>query len=71
MASTRQAQTSQQTGHVELREHQRSSLDAQKALVEQARAEAQAGQTISRESIKAWIESWDTSAELPQPLAGT
>jgi predicted transcriptional regulator len=39
-------------------------------LIAEARASATAGQTISIEAIKAWVESWGTDHELPPPRPG-
>jgi hypothetical protein len=33
-------------------------------------AEMAAGQGISLEAMRAWVESWDTAAELPPPEPG-
>ena len=43
----------------------------QLAAVEVARAQVAAGLTIAEGDVDAWIDSWDTDAELPipQPIA--
>ena len=35
--------------------------------VAKARASDRLGETIPGEEIKAWVDSWDTDHELPQP----
>lgn len=37
------------------------------ALVREALEQMKAGQTIPSDDVEAWIESWDTTAELPKP----
>lgn len=38
--------------------------------IDAALASAAAGRTVSFESVKAWVDSWDTDHELPQPRSG-
>ena len=50
----------------------RDMLDAKaakRAAIEAAIAEADRGRFISSEVMNAWIDSWDTDAELPMPKA--
>ena len=41
----------------------------QLAAVEVARAQVAAGLTVAEADVDAWIDSWDTGAELPVPSA--
>jgi predicted transcriptional regulator len=50
----------------------RSMLEAKaakRAAIDAALAEAEAGRFISSNAMNAWIDSWDTEAELPMPKA--
>ena len=50
----------------------RSMLEAKatkRAAIDAALAEADEGRFISGEAMNAWIDSWDTEAELPMPKA--
>lgn len=40
-----------------------------RAAIDAALAEADAGRFISSDAMNAWVDSWDTGAELPMPLA--
>lgn len=40
---------------------------AKRRLIEEAVAEAGKGVFISEEKMNAWVESWDTGNELPEP----
>ncbi|MDP2732440.1 MAG: hypothetical protein Q8O63_04930 [Hoeflea sp.] len=40
---------------------------AKRRLIEEAVAEADKGVFISEEKMNAWVESWDTENELPEP----
>ena len=40
---------------------------AKRRLIEEAVAEADKGVFISEENMNAWVESWDTGNELPEP----
>jgi len=42
---------------------------AKRAAVDSALGEAAEGRFISAEAMNAWIESWDTEAELSAPKA--
>ena len=39
-------------------------------MIAAAEAELAAGQGISLEAVRAWVESWDTDHELPPPQSG-
>ena len=41
--------------------------DAERRMIREAQAEAEKGIFISGEAMHAWIESWDTDGELPEP----
>ena len=45
-------------------------LAREDAMIDQALASAAAGRTVSFEAVKAWVDSWDTDHELPQPRSG-
>ncbi len=50
----------------------RSMLEAKatkRAAIDAALAEAEQGRFISGDAMNAWIDSWDTEAELPMPKA--
>jgi len=38
-----------------------------KAAVKAALDQVRRGQTVPAEDVEAWIDSWDTDAELPRP----
>ena len=57
----------EQPGTAEERERRLASEDA---MIDQALASAAAGRTVSFEAVKAWVDSWDTDHELPQPRSG-
>ena len=42
-------------------------LVRERQQIEQARASAAAGRTVSLNSVSAWVDSWDTANELPMP----
>jgi predicted transcriptional regulator len=42
---------------------------AKRAAIDAALAEADQGRFISAEAMEAWIDSWDSGAELPSPKA--
>lgn len=45
-----------------------SSTDpARAAAVEEARAQVDAGKTVSYEDVRRWLLSWGTEKELPRP----
>ena len=48
----------------------RRRLVREAAMIEEARAQAAAGQTISLEAVQTWVDSWDTDHELPPPEPG-
>jgi predicted transcriptional regulator len=39
-------------------------------MIVEARASVAAGRTVSLEAVTAWVDSWDTDHELPQPQPG-
>lgn len=39
-------------------------------MIAEARASVAAGRTVSLEAVTAWVDSWDTDHELPQPQPG-
>jgi predicted transcriptional regulator len=45
-------------------------LAREDVMIDQALASAAAGRTVSFEAVKAWVDSWDTDHELPQPRSG-
>jgi predicted transcriptional regulator len=38
--------------------------------IDEALASARAGRVVSREAVRAWVDSWDTPGELPKPRPG-
>ena len=54
----------------ETAEEQQRRLAREDEMVDQALASAAAGRTVSFEAVKAWVDSWDTDHELPQPRSG-
>lgn len=45
----------------------KAQKDEKKRIIAEAIAEADKGVFISEEKMTAWIESWDTENELPEP----
>ena len=54
----------------ETAEERRRRLIWQAEQIAAARASAAAGRVVSLEAVEAWVESWDTGHELPQPRSG-
>lgn len=48
----------------------RQRLAYEAARIDQALASAAAGRTVPFDVVKAWVDSWDTDHELPQPRSG-
>lgn len=46
---------------------QKARSEARRRAIEEAMAEADKGVFISQEKMMAWVESWDTENELPEP----
>ena len=54
----------------ETAEARRQRLAYEAARIDQALASAAAGRTVPFDAVKAWVDSWDTDHELPQPRSG-
>ena len=46
---------------------QKARSEARRRIIEEAIAEADKGVFISDEKMTAWVDSWDTDNELPEP----
>lgn len=44
---------------------------AQVRAIQEGLAQAERGEVIPHEEVKAWVESWDTDNELPKPTSKT
>ncbi len=55
----------------ELQRDRQERLRGESILIAQARSSAAAGLSVPLAEVIAWVESWDTDHELPQPLASS
>lgn len=54
----------------ETADERRRRFAVEDVMIDHALTSAAAGRTVSFSAVKAWVDSWETEHELPQPRSG-